>query len=193
MFQGLVWFWLTQTDTKLGNSLSQASTAILAGELIPGVDLPKGAVLGALIDKGQMGLGAVGESVKNKMVDAVDGVSKSVTGNILGSDGTNLTDTWGVITGGYKDYIDNPMTRAECRKKHTEKPGLNWRINEEGTNPPYIMNVTTAQSPYGAGHPRYTTFVDDEIFLDNYIPMPPSCVLRDNEDGSVSLLGHCTD
>ena len=31
--------------------MSQAGNAILLGEVIPGVDLPKGAVLGALIEK----------------------------------------------------------------------------------------------------------------------------------------------
>ena len=55
------------------------------------------------------------------------------------------------------------------------------------------MNVTTDASPYGAGHPRYTSWIDKEQRFESIINMPDPCLLTDNETMKTKIVGKIVD
>ena len=88
VFQALVWYLISNTNSTTGEAMSTANKLILAGQLIPTVDLPKGAVLGALLDQGD----DIAKSVK----EAVEDVEEKA--EVL-----------------KRDWRKTELTRAECR------------------------------------------------------------------------------
>ena len=65
IMQGLIWYLISSSNTKTGNAMTSANKLILAGSLIPTVDLPKGAVLGALLEQGDDIIKTVEEAVED--------------------------------------------------------------------------------------------------------------------------------
>lgn len=124
--QALLWYLVSNTNTNVGQAMTTTNKLILAGEVLPGVDLPKGAVLGALLEQG-------------------DDIMKAVTSVV-----ERGKDVKEVITG---KWWKTSFTRAQCRsydKLVWESQGkpMYSTTGEEGKN---LMPLYTSfiSEPYG--------------------------------------------